>query len=313
MYVAAQQSQAQSLITSGGTAWNLFLMSGSIPTLKANIPFARNSMQGIFANCIAALRVTAVNNSTYGQELLTFEHGSTIAHLKMHGARSTNGVAGIQCMPQAIDSNIAGLNEPAGYVNGLEDGGVLATATTHITTGGWIEYDFGTPCSINRALFGNSSTAARNASNAVIEYFNGTAWVAASANTAVKTYNAAGIDINFSAVEAQRWRIRFLDDTGTTAANTLQYRYLRFFASVLPANVMDKSTTDVTWAMLVPANPTASVYKNVAATELPYYMVSCGGPVDGYVGVLNRRRAGINDIFSLVHLKLSSAVVDEVV
>ena len=165
---------------------------------------------------------------------------------------------------------------------------------------------------MGRALFGNSSTAARNASNAVIEYFNGTAWVAASANTAVKTYNAAGIDINFTAVEAQRWRIRFLDDTGTTASNTLQYRYLRFFASVAPANALDKSTTDVTWAMLVPANPTASVYKNVSAVEMPYYMLSCGGPVDGYVGVLNRRRANINELFSLVHLKISGAVVEEV-
>lgn len=311
MFTAAQQSQAQSLITSGGSAWNLFLMSGAIPTQKSEIPFARNSMQGVFANCIAALRITAVNSTTYGQELIAFEHGSTICHLKMHGARTTNGVAGIQCMPQAIDSNIAGLNEPAGYVNGLEDGGILATATTHITTGGWIEYDFGAPCSINRALFGNSSTAARNASNAVVEYYNGTAWVAASANTAVKTYNAAGIEFNFSAIEAQRWRLRFIDDTGAVTTNTLQYRYLRFFASVSPANVMDKSTTDVTWAMLVPANPTASVYKNVAAVELPYYMVSCGGHVDGYVGVLNRRRAGINDLFTLVHLKLSSAVVEE--
>lgn len=312
MFTAAQQTQAQSLITSGGSAWNLFLMSGPIPTQKSEIPFARNSMQGIFANCIAALRVTAVNNATYGQELLTFEHGSTICHLKMHGARTTNGVAGIQCLPQAIDSNIAGLNEPAGYVNGLEDGAVLATATTHITTDGWIEYDFGTPCSINRALFGNSSTATRNASNAIVEYYNGTAWVTASASTPVKTYSAAGVEFNFTAIEAQRWRLRFLDNTGTTAANTLQYRYLRFFASVLPTDVMDKSTTDVTWAMLVPANPTASVYKNVAAVELPYYMVSCGGPVDGYVGVLNRRRAGINDLFTLVHLKLSSAVVEEV-
>lgn len=311
MYVAAQQSQAQSIITSGGSAWNLFLMSGAIPTQKADIPFSRANMQGLFANCIAALRVTAVNNATYGQELMTLEHGSTIAHLKMHGARSTNGVAGIQCMPQAIDSNIAGLNEPAGYVNGLEETSVLATATTHLTANGWIEFDFGTPCSINRALFGNSSTAARNASNAIIEYYNGTAWVAASAGTPVKTYAAAGVEFNFSAVEAQRWRIRFIDDTGAVAGNTLQYRYLRFFASVLPANVMDKSTTDVTWAMLVPANPTASVYKNVGAVEIPYYMVSCGGPVDGYVGVLNRRRAGINDIFTLVHLKISSAVVEE--
>lgn len=314
MFVAAQNAQAQSLLLQGGTAWNLFLMTGTMPETMTFFPFQLNNMESVFANAIAGLRLTAVNNAGYGQEMLAFEHAGTFMQLKMHGARTTNGVPGIQCYPQAISTNIVGLDKPYGYVNGLEDNPAFATADTHITTDGWIEYDLGTECSITKAIFGNVSTTTRNATTALIEYFdvNTDEWVAAGSNLAVKTYVAAGIESNFDPVVARRWRIRFLDNTGTVVANTLQYRYLRFLASETPADIKDKSEMDMTWGILVPAAPVAATYTNANATQIPAHIVTVGGPIDAQIAVLNRRRAGINDPISLIHLKLLGGIVQEV-
>lgn len=312
MYVAAQFAQAQSMLLKGGTAWNMFLMSGTVPESMGTFPFQLANMDSIFANAIAGIRVTAVNSAGYGQELLAFEHASTLFTLKMHGERLNNGTAGIQCLPQAIATDIPGMDEPVGYVNGLEDSAVTATASTHLVTGRFIQFDFGDVCSINKVLFANMSATTRNASNINVEYYDGSVWVPAASNVAVKTYNAAGIEITFAPISARLWRVRFLNDTGTVAANTLQYRFIRFFASELPSNTFDKTTTDVTWCVLVPANPTTATYKSADATQVPAMVLSAGGPLDGKVAVLNRRRAGISDSFSLVHLKVFGNVVNEV-
>lgn len=312
MYVAAQFAQAQSLLLKGGSAWNMFLMSGAVPESMGTFPFQLVNMDSIYANSIAGLRVTAVNSSGYGQELLAFEHAATLFTLKMHGERLTNGVAGIQCIPQAITSDVPGLDEPAGYVNGLEDSAVTATATTHLVTGRFIQFDFGDACSISKVIFANMSTTTRNASNINIEYYDGSVWVPAASNVAVKAYNAAGIESTFAPITARLWRIRFLNDTGTTASNTLQYRFIRFIANVLPTNTFDKSTTDVTWCVLVPANPSTATYKSAGATQVPAMILSAGGPIDGKVAVLNRKRAGINESFSLIHLKVFGNIVNEI-
>lgn len=311
MFVAAQQAQAQSLLLQGGNAWNLFLMSGTLPESMQTMPFQLANMDSIYSNCIAGLRVSAVNSAGYGQELLAFEHTGNLIMLKQHGARTINGVAGIQCIPQAITSNIVGLDEPQGYVNGLEDNGVSALSNTHIVTDGWIQFDLGTPCSISRVLFGNMSNTAFNPSNAQLEYYDGSAWVAAGSSVAVKAYNAAGVEMISVPQTAQLWRIRFLDNTGTVVANTFRYRFVRFIADTLPGNVFDRSSTDFGWAVLVPANPTASTYKSADATQVPAMILSAGGPVDGKVAVLNRRRASINDSIALVHLKVFGGVVQE--
>lgn len=312
MFVAAQNAQAQSLLLQCGSAWNLFLMSGTAPESMQAMPFQLANMDSVYSNCLAALRVTAVNSAGYGQELLAFEHTGNLVMLKQHGARTLNGVAGIQCIPQAISSNIAGLDEPQGYVNGLEDNGVAATATTHIVTGGWIQFDLGTPCSISRVLFGNMSNTAFNASNAQLEYYDGNAWVSAGASVGVKTYSLTGVEMLAVPQTAQLWRIRFLDNTGTVVANTFRYRFVRFIANALPANVFDRSSTDFGWAVLVPAAPVTATYKSADATQLPAMIFTAGGPVDGKVCVLNRRRASINDSLAVVHLKVFGGVVQEI-
>lgn len=312
MFVAAQNAQAQSLLLQGGSAWNLFLMGGTPPESMQAMPFQLANMDSIYSNCLAGIRITAVNSAGYGQELLTFEHGNNLIMLKQHGARTLNGVAGIQCIPQAITSNIAGLDEPQGHVNGLEDNGVAATATTHIVTDGWIQFDLGTPCSISNVRFGNMSNTAFNPSNAQLEYYDGSDWVAADSSVNVKTYSLTGVELLSTPVEAQLWRVRFLDNTGTNVANTFRYRFVRFIADTLPANVFDRSATDFTWAILVPASPNASTYKSADATQVPAMIVSAGGPVDGRVCVLNRRRASINDSIAVVHLKVFGGVVQEI-
>lgn len=313
MYIAGENSNASSLLASAGTQWNLFLFGGTAPTSVASIPFDITNMQNIFANAIAGLRLLGVNSTTYGQELIAFENIAQLFTLKMHGARSSNGIAGIQLMPQIITSNIAGLEKPNGYVNGLENmAAANVTANTHLVTNGWVEYDFGAPVSVNRVLFGNNSTTTRNATTMAIEYFDGSAWQVAANNVAVKTYAASGVDTSFAPITAQRWRIRFLNDTGTTAANTLVYNFLRFFASEVPADVQSKENIDFTWGMLVPAQPTASIYESLNAQRVPAFIVSAGGPVDGATALLNRKRMTVNDILSCVSLKVKTAVTNEV-
>jgi len=312
MYIVAENAHASSLLAQAGTQWNLFLFTGTAPTSVDNVPFSISNMQEIYANAVAGLRLLGVNSTTYGQELLALENLAQLFTLKMHGARTTNGLAGIQLMPQTITSNIAGLEKPAGYVNGLENQGLAnAIATTHLITNGWVEYDFGTPVSVNRVLFGNNIST-RNATTMAIEYFDGSVWQIAANNVAVKTQVVSGVDTTFAPITARRWRIRFLNDTGSVPANTLAYNFLRFFASEAPADVMSKENQDFTWGMLIPAQPSASIYESVNAQRVPAFIVSAGGPVDGATALLNRKRATINDIISCVSLKVKTAVTDEV-
>lgn len=312
MYIVGENAHASSILTNAGAQWNLFLFTGTAPTSVDAIPFNISNMQDIFANAVAGLRLLAVNSTVYGTELLAFENVAQLFTLKMHGARTTNGLAGIQLMPQTITSNIAGLDKPAGYVNGLENQALAnAIATTHLITDGWIEYDFGTDVSVNRVLFGNN-VSARNATTMAIEYFDGTAWQIAANNVAVKTQVVSGVESTFAPITARRWRIRFLNDTGTTASNTLAYNFLRFFGSAVPTDVMSKENQDFTWGMLIPAQPSASLYETLFAQRVPAFIVSAGGPVDGATALLNRKRATINDIISCVSLKVKTAVTDEV-
>jgi hypothetical protein len=314
MFILGENAHASSILAQAGTQWNLFLFTGTAPTSVDNVPFNISNMQEIYANAVAGLRLLGVNSTMYGQELIAFENVAQLFALKMHGARTTNGIAGIQLLPQNITSNIAGLEKPAGYVNGLENNPLAnATASTHLLANNWIEYDFGTDVSVNRVLFGNNSNTARNATSMAIEYFDGNAWQIAANNIAIKTYVAAGIESNFAPITAQRWRIRFLNDTGTVVSNTLIYNFLRFFGAEVPVDVMSKENLDFTWAMLVPAQPTvASIYENLFAQRVPAFIVSAGGPVDGATALLNRKRATINDIISCVSLKVKTAVTDEV-
>ena len=312
MYIVGENAHASSMLTNAGAQWNLFLFTGTAPTSVDTVPFDISNMQNIFANAIAGLRLLAVNSTTYGTELLAFENVAQLFTLKMHGARTTNGLAGIQLMPQTITSNIAGLEKPAGYVNGLENQALAnAIATTHLITNGWIEYDFGTDVSVNRVLFGNN-VSTRNATTMAIEYFDGTAWQIAANNVAVKTQVVTGVESTFAPITARRWRIRFLNDTGTISTNTLAYNFLRFFGSAVPTDVMSKENQDFTWGMLIPAQPSASLYENLFAQRVPAFIVSAGGPVDGATALLNRKRATINDIISCVSLKVKTAVTDEV-
>jgi hypothetical protein len=315
MYFAAENANMVSMQAQAGTQWNLFLMTGDVPTSvnEVHTEIGLSDMKGIYANAIAGLRLLSVNSTTYGTELVAFENVAQLFTLKMHGARSTNGLAGIQLLPQSIDSNIQGLEKPAGFVNGLESMALApATATTHITTDGWIEYDFGDAVSVNRVVYGNFVTTTRNPSTMAIEYLNGSAWVVAATGIAVKTYNAAGIESTFAPISARRWRVRFLDNTGTVAANTLVYNYIRFFASAVPSNVMSKENIPVTWGILVPAAPVASIYESLFAQRVPAFIFTLGGPADGGVGLLNRSSGTIEDIFSVISLKLKTAVVTEV-
>lgn len=312
MFIVGENAHASSMLTSAGAQWNLFLFTGAVPNSVDSVPFNISNMQDIYSNAVAGLRLLAVNSTTYGKELLAFENVAQLFTLKMHGARTTNGLAGIQLMPQTISSNIAGLDKPAGYVNGLENQGLAnAIATTHLITNGWIEYDFGTPVEVNRVLFGNN-VSTRNATAMAIEYFDGTVWQIAANNVAIKTQVVSGVESTFAATTAQRWRIRFLNDTGTVLANTLAYNFLRFFGASIPADVMSKENQDFTWAMLVPAQPSANIYESLFAQRVPAFIVSAGGPVDGATVLLNRKRATINDIISCVSLKVKTAVTDEV-
>lgn len=310
MYVAAQNTQAQSLLLQGGTAWNVFLMQGTPPEDMETFPFQLNSMDSIFANAIAGIRVNAVNNATYGNELLVFEHVNALFQIKMHGARSLNGVAGIQCIPQAITTNIEGLEKPGGYVNGLSDLGVVASATTHLLTDKYIEFDLGTPCSIEKVSYGNLSSTNRNPTSFAIQYFDGSDWVDAVASVAAKTYVAAGIDSTFTPITARLWRIKYLNDT-LNSANPLGYRFVRFIASELPGDVLDKSNIDMTWAIAVPASPILATYESADATQIPGMIMEAGGPIDGKPVVLNRRRAGLEDPIAMVHCKVFGGVVQE--
>ena len=315
MYLAAENANMVSMQAQAGTQWNLFLMTGDVPTSvdEVHTELGLADMKGIYANAIAGLRLLSVNNTTYGTELAAFENVGQLFTLKMHGARSTNSLAGIQLLPQTIDSNIQGLEKPAGFVNGLESMALApATATTYITTDGWIEYDFGDVVSVNKVLYGNFATTTRNPSTMAIEYWNGSAWVIAATGIAIKTYNAAGIETTFAPISARRWRIRFLDNTGAVVANTLIYNYLRFFASEVPANVQTKENIPVTWGVLVPAAPVAATYESLFAQRVPAFIFTLGGPADGGVGLLNRSSGTIDDIFSVISLKIKTAVVTEV-
>lgn len=313
MFVLAENAHISNIIglTGGGTQWNLFLMTGDVPAdlAEAHADLNMANMQGIFANSIAGLRLLAINNTTYGQELVAFENVGNLFTLKQHCNRVTNGIAGIQLLPQIITTNIAGLEKLGGYVNGLEVNALApATAQTHITTDGWIEYDFGTPVSVNRVLYGNSSNAARNPSNMVVEYWNGSVWVNLSGSVPVKTYNATGIDIPVAPTVAQRWRVRFLDNTGAIVANTLIYNYLRFFASEVPADVLSKENMNFTWAVLCPAQH----YEQPFAQKVAAFILSAGGPAQGEVVLLNRPNAEINDVISLISLRLKTNVTEEI-
>ena len=315
MYVAAQNAQAQSIHTQCGSAWNLFLMSSVLPASLQEVPYQLANMDSIYSNCIAALRLTSVVSAGYGQELVAFENSGTLVAIKQHGYRPTvNGVAGIQCIPHAIVSDILGLDEPSGYVNGLEDNGLDALSTTNLIGSKFIQFDLGTPCKISKLVFANSTNALFNPNNAAIEYFdtNTSDWVEAVASVSLRTYVAAGIDIPIADVEAQLWRIRFIENTSATASHIFRYKYIRFIASELPTNVFDRSTTDFTYAVLVPAFPAAATYKSADATQVPAFIFSVGGPLDGKVGVLNRRRCSISDSLSVLHLKLFGGVVQEI-
>lgn len=314
MFVLAENAQAGSLLTTGGTQWNMFLFSGTPPADKEDLTFALTDMKQVYNNSVAGLRMLAVNNATYGWELLGFDYVGTLFVTKQHGERSVNGLNGIQLIPQSIDTNIAGLEKPAGFVNGLESLALAqATATTHIVTDNWIEYDFGTECSVNRVLFGNMSATTRNATSMNIEYWDGSAWQVAAAAVAVKTYNATGIETTFAPIVARRWRVRFLNNTGTIVGNTLQYMFLRFFANVMPAEVFDRSNTVFTWAIVVPAAPTVATYEPLFPADVPAIIVTAGGPTDGSVATLNRNKAGLDDIISLVNLKIKGTVAQETV
>lgn len=310
MYVAGQNQQALNLIASLGANWNIFLMSGAVPASLETMPFQLVNIDSVFDNAIQGLRAKAVNSAGYGQEMIAFEYQGNLFTLKEHGARSINGVSGIQCMPQSIRTNILGLDKCKGYVNGIEDNTQLAYGTDLLIDGKYVEYDLGTPCSINSVSYGNSVIGTKNPTSITVQYYNselGT-WENAGALTSVKTYIAAGVVINFSPIVAQRWRIIY---TGNPTAQ-FEYRWLRFIASVLPQNVMSKSDVDVTWAILVPALPTESIYESARSTQIPAICLEAGGPLGQKPIVLNRKSAGIEDIVSLVHCKIFPSVSKEI-
>lgn len=310
MYVAGQNQQALNLIASLGANWNIFLMSGAVPASLETMPFQLVNIDSVFDNAIQGLRAKAVNSAGYGQEMIAFEYQGNLFTLKEHGARALNGVTGIQCIPQSIRTNVLGLDKPKGYVNGLDDNTQLAYGTDLLLDTKYIEYDFGTPCSINSMSFGNSSTAARNPTSITVQYYNSVTsqWTDAAAITSIKTYIAAGVVVNFSPVVAQRWRVVF---TGNPTAQ-FEYRWLRFIASVIPENIMSKSGVEVTWAILVPALPTESIYESARSTQIPAICLEAGGPLDQKPIVLNRKSAGVDDIVSLVHCKIFPSVSKEI-
>lgn len=310
MYVSGQNQQALNILSTLGVNWNMFLMTGAVPESLETMPFQLVNMDSIYDNSVQSLRVKAVNSAGYGQELIVFEHQGSLASSKEHGPRSINGVSGIQCIPQSIRTNILGLDKCKGYVNGIEDNTQLAYGTDLLIDGKYVEYDLGTPCSINSVSYGNSATAARNPTSITVQYYNselGT-WENAGALTSVKTYIAAGVVINFSPIVAQRWRIIY---TGNPTAQ-FEYRWLRFTADVLPENVLSRSDTLFTWAVFVPALPTESIYESVNATQIPAICLEAGGPLDQKPIVLNRNKAGLEDIVALIHCKIFPTVAKEI-
>lgn len=310
MYVSGQNQQALNIISSLGVNWNMFLMSGAVPETLETMPFQLSNLDSVFDNAVQGLRVKAVNSAGYGQELLVFEQQGILFSSKEHGLRSVNGIAGIQCLPQSIRSDIVGLDKCKGYVNGIEDNTQSAYGSDMVADGKYIEYDLGSPCSISNISYGNSSVPSRNPTSLTVEYFDTetSSWLAASPVTSVKNYVAAGVSITITPVVAQRWRVKF---TGNPTA-LFEYRFLRYTANVLPENVMSKATTDFTWVILVPALPTESVYESVNATQVPVICLEAGGPLDQKPVVLSRKRAGVDDIVASIHCKIFQTVSQEI-
>lgn len=309
MYVSGQNQQAVNIIASLGANWNMFLMAGAVPPALENMPFQLVNMDSIYDNSVQALRVKAVNSAGYGQEMIAFEYQGILFSSKEHGSRSINGVAGIQCMPQSVRTNILGLDKCKGYVNGIEDNTLTANGSDLLLDGKYIEYDFGSPCSISSLSYGNSATATRNPTSLTLQYFDdqGT-WVNAVESIAIKTYNVAGVTTSFSPISAQRWRVVF---TGNPTV-LFEYRWLRMLASVTPDNVLSKDEVEFTWAILVPSLPTESIYESVNATQIPAIVLEAGGPLDQKPIVLSRDKAGIDDIVSMIHCKIFPTVAKEI-
>jgi hypothetical protein len=298
MFIHAPYEFARDAVAYGSSAWNMFLMTGTPPESTSEIDLT--SMYYPYNNCIAALRVTAVNGPTPNFELLTFQDNGLAIALKQHGERIVNGTAGIQCIPQSVITNIPGLDRPGGYVNGFENTGVTVDATTTVVSGLYIEFDFGSPVTLNRILYGNSVTANRNPSTVSFQYWDGSAWVTA-ASASVNVTNAGGVDTSFTDQLAQRWRV-LMNANVTTG---FQYRFIRFFASEVPADVQDKSAAVVTWAILVPAKPTVDT--SGLSTEIPAILMTAGGPLDTNVAVLSDNQFSIDDFISLIHARVFQA------
>lgn len=298
MFVHAPYEYARDLVAYGSSTWNMFLMTGTPPESTSEIDLT--NMYYVFNNCIAALRVTAVNGPAPNTELLTFQDAGLAIALKQHGERTVNGTAGIQCIPQSVLTNIPGLDKAGGFVNGFENTGVLADASTITVNGLFIEFDFGAAVTLNRILYGNSTTANRNPTTVSFQYWDGASWVTA-ANATVNVTNAGGVDTSFTPTLAQRWRVLM----NSNVVTGYQYRFIRFFASEVPANVQDKSAAVVTWVVVAPAKATLDT--TTLSTEVPAFLMSAGGPLDLGVVVLNDNSFTINEFISVIHSKVYQA------
>ncbi|MGL5012946.1 MAG: hypothetical protein ACRC6V_01480 [Bacteroidales bacterium] len=281
-----------------------------MPKTLQDIPFKLDNLNEVFDNAIRGLVVTAIsNNATYGHELIAFHMNMSLFGLKEHGQSALNNVSGIQCMPQSIRSDILGLDSCQGYVNGL-DSSTMVTSKETAVTGKYIEYDLGSPCSVNNIVYGNSSTTGDNPTTLRVEYFDTEleAWVEAIGSVSIKSYVAAGVSISITPVVAQKWRVVFTSNS----SNTFRYRFLRILADVMPEDVMSKSDIKATWALLVPVAPTESTYVNAGAKLIPAICLEVGGPLDLKPIVLNRAQSGLDDVVSCMHCKIFHNISQEV-